>query len=118
VTEPTSASSLALVAAGVGLTAVLPGIDGNALVGAFAGGTLFVVSAPGLPFWRRLLYLAVSVVGGYMAAADLMAQLPITSSGLAAFIAAAVVVTITLAVIEKVAKLDFSFLRRGGPPSA
>ena len=118
-TEPTSASSLPLIAAGVGLAAILPGIDGNALLGAFAGGTLFVVSATKLPLWHRFVYLVVSVIAGYMGAPDLMAALPfIKSSGLSAFLVAAVAVTVMLSVIEKARKLDFSFIRRGGPPSA
>lgn len=118
-TEPTSASSLSLIAAGVGLAAIVPGIDGNALLGAFAGGTLFVVSATALPLWHRFAYLVVSVIAGYMGAQDLMAALPfVKSSGLAAFIVAAVAVTVMLEVIKKARKLDFRFNRRGGPPNA
>ncbi|MCL1561825.1 putative holin, partial [Xanthomonas nasturtii] len=48
-TEPTSVSSGFLIATGVGLASVLPGIDGDALIGAFAGGALFVVSAAKQP---------------------------------------------------------------------
>lgn len=117
-TEPTSASSLTLIAAGVGLASVLPGIDGNALVGAFAGGTLFVVSAPSLPLWQRFLYLVVSVAGGYQFTGDVLRLVPVTSTGAAAFIAAASLVTVTLAIIEKCKTLDFSWIRRGGPPRA
>ena len=116
--EPTSLSSAASLAAGVGLAALLPGIDGNALVGAFAGATLFVVSAKSLPVWQRAVYLLISVVAGYLAAPDIARSLPILSTGVAAFVAAAVGITVTLALIEKSRAVDFSWLRRGGPPSA
>lgn len=115
--EPTSTSTLGLFVAGVGLAALLPGIDGDALIGAFAGSTLFVVSAPSMSLWQRLIYLAVSVVVGYMATPDLMSLVPFRSSGLAAFFASAAIVTVTLAVIDKCKRLDFSWIRRGGPPN-
>lgn len=116
--EPTSTSSLGLLAAGIGIAALLPGIDGDALVGAFAGGTLFVVSAPLMAIWQRIVYLLLSAAAGYLATPDLMAWVPLKSSGLAAFFASATIITITLAAIEKGKRLDFSWIRRGGPPSA
>ncbi|MGB1239879.1 MAG: putative holin, partial [Pseudomonadales bacterium] len=39
--EPSSTSS-ALATGGIGLAAILPGIDGGILIGAFAGAALFV----------------------------------------------------------------------------
>lgn len=116
--EPTSLSSAVPVAAGVGLAALLPGIDGNALIGAFAGATLFVVSAKSLPLWQRAVYLFVSVVAGYLAAPDIVRSLPVFSTGVAAFVASAVGITVTLALIEKSRSLDLGWLRRGGPPNA
>jgi len=116
--EPTSLSTAVPLAAGVGLAALLPGIDGNALIGAFAGATLFVVSAQSLPIWKRLVYLLVSVVAGYLAAPDIARSLPIFSTGVAAFVASAVGITVTLALIEKSKAFDLSWIRRGGPPNA
>nr|WP_225583560.1 putative holin [Pseudoxanthomonas sp. PXM02] len=107
-----------MLATGLGLAALVPGIDGDALIGAFAGGTLFVVSTPSMPLWQRVIYFLISAIAGYMATPDLLAWIPFKSSGLAAFFASAVIVSVTLAVIEKGKKLDFSWLRRGGPPSA
>ena len=52
-TEPAMAMA---AAASLGVAASLPGVDGNALIGAFAGATLFVVSSKELPIWRRLAY--------------------------------------------------------------
>jgi len=116
--EPTSLSSAVPLAAGVGLAALLPGIDGNALIGAFAGATLFVVSAKSLPIWQRLIYLLVSVAVGYLAAPELLRWLPIRSTGVTAFMAAATGITVTLALIEKSKAFDLSWFRRGGPPNA
>jgi len=115
--EPTSLSGAPL-AAGVGLAALLPGVDGNALIGAFAGATLFVVSAKSLPIWQRLVYLLISIIAGYLAAPDIARSLPVLSTGVAAFGASAVGITVTLALIEKSRNFDLSWLRRGGPPSA
>lgn len=117
-TEPTSLSTLAVVATGVGLASLVPGIDGDAMVGAFAGGTLFVVSAKALPIWQRLIYLAISIVAGYQGAPEILRWLPIQSTGVAAFVGAAMGITLTLALIERSKRLDLSWFRRGGPPNA
>lgn len=117
-TEPTT-STLIPVAAGMGLAALLPGIDGDALLGAFAGATLFVVSAQSLSLWRRIVYLLISMVAGYLAANDVLAWFPLKSSGVAAFMASAIAVTVMLAVIKQCEQIDFKRLfGRKGPPSA
>lgn len=118
-TEPTT-STLIPVAAGMGLAALLPGIDGDALLGAFAGATLFVVSAAqSLSLGRRIVYLLISVVAGYLAANDVLAWFPLKSSGVAAFMASAIAVTVMLAVIKQCEQIDFKRLfGRKGPPSA
>ncbi len=112
-TEPTSTGGLIALATSVGLASLLPGIDGDALIGAFAGATLFVVSAKDLPLWKRFVYLAISVVGGYLGGSEVMRKLALESSGLAAFLSAACVITITLALIEGSAAFALSRLRRG-----
>lgn len=109
------------MAAGVGLAALLPGVDGNALVGAFAGATLFVVSAKDLPLWRRLVYLVISLAMGYVSVGDVIRWLPITSTGIAAFLVSAGTVTLGLAFIEGLRGVDLKALlsnwfRRGGKP--
>ncbi|WP_313253217.1 putative holin [Stenotrophomonas sp.] len=100
-TEPTSTGGMLALATGVGLASLLPGIESDAFIGAFAGATLFVVSAKDLPIWKRLIYLAISVVAGYMGGTEVMRRFDVTSSGLAAFICAAVIVTLTLSLIER-----------------
>lgn len=117
-TEPTSLTGAAAVAAGLGLAALLPGIDGDALIGAFAGGTLFVVSAKDLSLWKRSVYLVVSIVAGYYGADDIPRWIPLQSTGMAAFICAACSITVTLALIERGRDIDPPRIRRGGPPNA
>ncbi|TAA26576.1 putative holin [Pseudoxanthomonas winnipegensis] len=118
-TEPASTTAAtSMAAAGVSLAALMPSMDGNALVGAFAGATLFAVSAHARPLWERLAYLVVSMIGGYLASGELVGW-GLKSSGLAAFFASAVIVTLTLAAIERAKSIDlFNWIRRGGPPSA
>ncbi|WP_369969854.1 putative holin [Stenotrophomonas rhizophila] len=113
-TEPTSTGSLMTLATSVGLASLLPGIDGDALIGAFAGATLFVVSAKDLPIWKRLVYLAISVVAGYLGGTEVMQRFGVVSGGLAAFICAAVIVTLTLSMIERSRTADVTRLPRGG----
>lgn len=95
-------------------TALLPGIDGNALVGAVAGAALFVTSSRDLPLVRRVIYLVISTVVGYLAAPDLLAHLPLQSTAVAAFLAGALVVTLTTQLIERAKSFDFSTVFRKG----
>ncbi|MFY1881494.1 putative holin [Achromobacter xylosoxidans] len=112
--EPASTGVVAVAATGVTLAGLLPGIDGNALIGAFAGASLFVVSRREGGALSRLAYWAISVVIGYLAAPDVVALTPIKETAIAAFAAAALVVTVALTAIEKVKSLDFSVFRKGG----
>jgi len=113
-TEPTSTGSMVALATGVGLASLLPGIDADAFIGAFAGATLFVVSAKDLSIWKRLIYLAISVVAGYLGGTEVMRRFDVTSSGLAAFFCAATIITLTLALIERSRTADPARLPRGG----
>lgn len=115
-TEPASAYfTTAAITATAATTALLPGIDGDALVGALAGGTLYVTSTRDLPTLRRAVYLLVSTAAGYFAAPELMQLLPLKSKGLAGFLGGAVVVTFAIQAIERVKTLDLSslFTKRG-----
>lgn len=114
-TEPTSTGGLMALATSVGLASLMPGIDGDALIGAFAGATLFVVSAKNLPLWKRLVYLCISVIAGYLGSGEVMGLFKLQSAGLAAFFCAACAITVTLAMIERSGALDLSKFRRGGP---
>ncbi|GGY12671.1 hypothetical protein GJV26_00070 [Massilia dura] len=108
-------STVAVAVTGVGLASILPGVDGNALIGAFAGATLLVVSSKDLTLATRLAYLVISMIAGYQAAPDVVAWLPIRSTGMAAFFAAACAIAIALQLIERVKTADLlSFFRKKG----
>jgi len=115
VTEPASAYLTAAAITAAATTALLPGIDGDALVGALAGGTLYVTSARDLPPLRRAVYLLVSTAAGYFGAPELRGLLPLQSNGLAGFLGGAVAVTVATQAIERVKTLDLSslFTKRG-----
>lgn len=114
--EPFSSSSIATglaLACGVSLASLLPGIDGNALVGAFAGAAVFVLHAPTLRLVLRMSYFALSMVTGYLAAPELTQWLPIHEHGISAFIASAAVITLTHKGLDALNKLDlFEWFKR------
>jgi hypothetical protein len=111
--EPSS-TTLSIVSAGVGVASLLPGIDGNALIGAFAGAALVVVTSKDLSIGKRFAYLLISLVAGYLAATDVVRVTPITSTGVAAFFGAALAIAVTLRLIERIKSSDlFSLFRKG-----
>lgn len=114
--EPTIATIATSAALGTATatTALLPGIDGNALVGAVAGAALFVTSSRDLPLVRRVVYLVISTVVGYLAAPEVLAHVPLQSTAIAAFLAGALVVTFTVQLIERAKAFDLSTLIKKG----
>jgi len=111
--EP-STTTLALSAA-IGLASLAPGIDGNALMGAFTGAALVVVTSKDVTALKRIAYLLISLVMGYLAAPEIVNATPIKSTGVAAFFAAALVIAVTLQLIERVKTVDlFAIFRKGG----
>lgn len=110
--EP-STTTTALVA-GIGFASLFPGIDGDALIGAFAGAALLVVTSKELSVWNRLAYLVISLIAGYLAAPDLVRLTPIRSTGVAAFFAAASAIAITLQLLDRLKSVDlFAFFKKG-----
>ena len=112
--EPASTGVIAAAAAGVTVAGLMPGIDGNALIGAFAGASLFVVSRKDGGLLARVIYWVISFVIGYLAAPDVVALTPVKETAIAAFGAAALVVTIALAAIERIKALDFTTVFKKG----
>ena len=117
--EPTTTSTIALVATGVSIATLIPGIDGNAVIGAFAGAALMALHSRDVSMPSRILYLAISWVMGYLSAPLVMRQIHLQESGVAAFLAAAVVIVLTVRLIDSAKTLDISQItswwRRGGP---
>lgn len=114
--EPgTTTAAAAASTLGLGLASLFPGIDGNALIGAFAGAVLVVVTSKDLGIGARCAYLLVSLVIGYLGAPEIIRLTPITSSGVAAFFAAALAIVVALQLIERVKTFDLAAIfKRGG----
>lgn len=118
--EPTTAVTASLVVAGVSLATLLPGVDGNAIIGAFAGAALMALHARDVSLFSRVAYLFISWIMGYLAAPLVMRQTHLQESGVAAFLAAAIVIAVTVQIIERIKAVDLtqwitSWRRRGGP---
>lgn len=113
--EPTSsAASAGLALSAVAMTSILPGVDGDALIGAFAGAVVFVLHAKDLTILKRIAYMLVSVLIGYMAVGEVVSRTGLESHTLAAFGASAFVVTFALAGIDRIRQFDItSFWKKG-----
>lgn len=112
--EP-STSTLVVASAGIGLATLFPGIDGNALIGAFAGAALLVVSSKDLSLVQRAAYMVISMIVGYLAAPEVLNWTPVKSTGVAAFFAAATAIVLTLQLIERLKTFDLlSLFKKGG----
>lgn len=102
--EPNTTTAAPLAA--VSIVSVAPGIDGNALIGAFAGAALVVVTSKDIGVGRRAAYMLISLVMGYLAAPEIVGATPIQSTGVAAFFAAALVIAVTLRLIDRAKSFD------------
>lgn len=116
--EPTTTSTTlaGFAAAGVSVASLLPGMDGNAIVGAFAGAALMALHARDLGIPKRLMYLAISWIAGYLAAPEVAKRFDLQQTGVAAFLAAALIVAVTVQLLDRVGSIDLTrVFRRGGP---
>ncbi|WP_417329576.1 putative holin [Halomonas cupida] len=84
---------------------MLPGVDPNAVVGAFCGATLFVVSAKDLGLIERLAYMVISFLIGYLGGPAMLGDI-FDHTAVSAFVASAITVTAGLRAIEGVKTLD------------
>ncbi|AEK60832.1 putative holin [Collimonas fungivorans] len=113
--EPSTATLLVTTAAGIGLSSLFPGIDGNALIGAFAGAALVAISSKNLPVMQRLAYMVISLAVGYLAAPEVINNSPLKQSGVAAFFASAGVIALTLHGIDLIKTIELpDWIRKGG----
>ncbi|MBY5985716.1 phage holin family protein [Halomonas sp. DP5Y7-2] len=110
--EPSTATAVATATGLAALIGWLPGVDANAVIGAFCGATLFVISAKDLPIIIRLTYLMISLLIGYLGGPPVLGQW-VPHSAVSAFIASATAVTAGLRAIEGVKTLDIKSLLGG-----
>ena len=112
--EPSTTTLVVTTAAGIGLSSLFPGIDGNALIGAFAGAALVAISSKNLAVLQRLAYMAISLAIGYLAAPEVISNTPLKQSGVAAFFASAAAIALTLHGIELIHTIELpTWLRKG-----
>ena len=115
--EPhTSSFLIAATAAGIGLSTLFPSIDGNALIGAFAGSSLVAISSKNLSFLKRLAYMLISLVAGYLAAPEVVVNTLLHETGVAAFFASAAAIALTLHLIELIQTIQLPNLLQKGEP--
>ncbi|WP_421865102.1 putative holin [Motiliproteus sp.] len=114
----TTPAAITTAATGLSLASILPGIDGNALIGSFAGATLFVMSAKELGAATRIGYLLISLIMGYLAAPEIVRITFIQESGVAGFLSGVLCITLTLQLTKRLESTDLvtllSQLRGGG----
>ncbi|QLG95292.1 hypothetical protein HZF02_26615 [Pseudomonas yamanorum] len=102
--EPSSgavvAAQAAVGVAGVTTVSLVPGVDVNAVVGAFAGAMFFVVYAKDLKPLARLGYFIASWILGYYVASEIIGRNWAATSGLVAFFGAMLCVGVGISLLE------------------
>ncbi|HWW99265.1 putative holin [Collimonas sp.] len=89
----------------VGLLALFLEVDSAALAGAFSGASLVALNNKSTLF-LRIAYLMISMIIGYLAAPEILAQTPLSQSGVAAFLASAVAIAVVLQLWELIRKIE------------
>ncbi|AZC30112.1 putative holin [Pseudomonas chlororaphis] len=121
--EPSAGVMAGTAVVGMTTASLIPGVDVNAVVGAFAGAMFFVVFAKELTAWARLGYFIASWVAGYYVAIEVMGREIAKASGLAAFFGAMFCVAIGISLLEWVGGgkipgwLQWLLDLRGGRPN-
>lgn len=107
-TEPASTTVATAAVTGVSLLALFPGLDAGAVLGAFSGAAVFVMSSRELGGIQKLIFLFLATIAGLIGAslaADLLATvLPSNvkvSIGVGALVASALVIKVLIWMINK-----------------
>lgn len=106
--EPASTTVATAAVTGVSLLALFPGLDAGAVLGAFAGAAVFVMSSNELGTLKKLAFLALAFVAGLIAApmasallATVLPQSVQVSAGVGALLASALVIKVLIWLINK-----------------
>ncbi|WP_039918810.1 putative holin [Cellvibrio mixtus] len=106
--EPASSTTVAAVTAtGVTLVSFFHGIDANALIGATAGSSLFVMSAKDLKIITRLVYLLISLFMGYTSGEAVLGHI-FSERAISSFVFSACVIGLGLKLINSVDQIDIN----------
>lgn len=123
--EPASTSLATAAVAGAGLVALFPGLDGGAVLGAFAGASVFILSSQNLTTARKLAFLVLAILAGIVAgpfATSLIdTALPervIVSEGVGALVASSIVIKLLIWLIGHADNPGalLAILKKGGTP--
>lgn len=112
--EPSSTSA-AVISSSITMATFLPGIDGNALIGAFAGATLFVATAKEIGIVLRFIYLFISILMGYFLAPSIISHSVVEEPALAGFIGGLFCITASLKIMDYIQNTNIANLLRGKP---
>ncbi|MEZ2746321.1 putative holin [Halopseudomonas bauzanensis] len=85
---------------GVTAASFLPGVDANAIIGAFAGALFFMVFAKDLTALARIGYFVASWIVGYYVSVEAIGQQWSITSGLPAFFGALFAVVVCVSLLE------------------
>ncbi|WP_028627678.1 putative holin [Metapseudomonas resinovorans] len=98
--EPSAGGIALLGLGGIGGAALVPGVDMNAVIGAFAGAMFFVVYAKDLSALARIGYFIASWIVGYYVASEIIGREWAKTSGLVAFGGALFCVVVGTSLLE------------------
>lgn len=105
--EPVSSTGLtALTVTGVGLAAMLPWLDVNALIGAISGAAIVAAHRKDIGALSRIVGMFMSTAAGYVCAPELVLQTPLNQTGPAAVVGAVVILPVLLRVLAYIEKMD------------
>lgn len=91
------------------IIAMLPAVNADALIGAFAGAAVYVLGSSELSLAKRALGMIAGVVMGYSLGPHLAPELPIIKSDvLASFLVSAFIVVIAVALFGTISKTRIS----------
>ncbi|BBH14527.1 putative holin [Chromobacterium haemolyticum] len=112
--EPISTTTTAGALAAAALLTLIPGVDAAVVLGAFAGGAVFVISSSDIGVGKKAVFFVLSFVAGLIAArgvatfVDWLLPEPVeVSNGVGALIASALAVKALLSLISAADNPEF-----------
>ncbi|AXT47733.1 MULTISPECIES: putative holin [Chromobacterium] len=112
--EPISTTTTAGALATAALLTLIPGVDAAVVLGAFAGGAVFVISSSDISVSKKAVFFVLSFVAGIVAArgvatfVDWLLPEPVeVSNGVGALIASALAVKALLSLISAADSPEF-----------
>lgn len=109
-TEPDVTASTLYVTTGLGIFTLIPLIDSATFLGALTGSALFTISAKDVSIPKRIAYMMISVISGYLAAPEIQANTFIQSNGVAGFLGGLFSISLSLPLLKKAQTLNLQSL--------